>query len=77
MKIFLAGASGVIGRNLIPRPAADWLPAYAAAIGAPPPPQRPGIGGGLRGAENTRARKELGWEPWYPSWREGFRNALG
>jgi nucleoside-diphosphate-sugar epimerase len=26
-----------------------------------------------RGASNEKARKELGWEPRYPSWREGFR----
>lgn len=25
-----------------------------------------------RGADNTRARKELGWVPRHPSWRQGF-----
>jgi 2-alkyl-3-oxoalkanoate reductase len=25
-----------------------------------------------RGASNAKARKELGWAPRYPSWREGF-----
>jgi nucleoside-diphosphate-sugar epimerase len=25
-----------------------------------------------RGASNAKARKELGWTPRYPSWREGF-----
>ena len=25
-----------------------------------------------RGASNAKARRELGWEPRYPSWREGF-----
>ncbi len=53
MKIFLAGASGVIGRHLVPRLA------------------------GLRGAANSRARKDYGWQPIHPSWREGFRTALG
>jgi nucleoside-diphosphate-sugar epimerase len=26
----------------------------------------------IRGASNAKARRELGWEPAYPSWREGF-----
>jgi nucleoside-diphosphate-sugar epimerase len=26
-----------------------------------------------RGYSNERAEKELGWEPRYGSWREGFR----
>jgi nucleoside-diphosphate-sugar epimerase len=25
-----------------------------------------------RGASNAKARRELGWQPEYPSWREGF-----
>jgi nucleoside-diphosphate-sugar epimerase len=61
----------------VPAAATDWLPAYAAAIGAPPPPCKPGTGGGLRGASNSRARTEFGWEPIHPSWRDGFRTALG
>ncbi len=32
---------------------------------------------GLRGASNAKAKRELGWEPRYPSWRQGFREALG
>ena len=31
----------------------------------------------IRGASNAKARRELGWEPLHPSWREGFRTALG
>jgi nucleoside-diphosphate-sugar epimerase len=31
----------------------------------------------VRGASNARAKSELGWEPRYPSWREGFRTGLG
>ena len=26
-----------------------------------------------RGASNEKARRELGWNPSHPSWREGFR----
>jgi nucleoside-diphosphate-sugar epimerase len=28
-----------------------------------------------RGASNAKARRELGWQPKYPSWRDGFRTA--
>lgn len=68
----------------------DWLPAYAEAMGAKPPRRVPAwlarlvagraaamMAADLRGASNERARRELGWSPRYPSWREGFREALG
>jgi nucleoside-diphosphate-sugar epimerase len=67
-----------------PAPMRDWLPGLAAAIGAKPPRHVPTWLGGLlmggmlpvmtqaRGASNAKARKELGWTPRYPSWREGF-----
>jgi len=72
-----------------PATVAEWLPAYAEALGAKRPWKVPGfigrlLGGtaarmtvGLRGASNAKARRELGWEPRYPSWRSGFREALG
>jgi nucleoside-diphosphate-sugar epimerase len=72
-----------------PATVAEWLPAYAEALGAKRPWQVPGfiarlVGGtaarmviGLRGASNAKARRALGWEPGYPSWRAGFREALG
>lgn len=61
-----------------PAAGTDWLPVYAAAIGAGVPPRKqPGTGSGLRGAANATARKDYGWEPVHPSWREGFRTALG
>jgi nucleoside-diphosphate-sugar epimerase len=28
------------------------------------------------GFANAKARRELGWEPRYPSWRQGFREEL-
>ena len=52
-----------------------WLPRYARLLGAPPPPVRPGREGWERGASNARAR-ERGWRPAYPTWREGFKEAL-
>ena len=72
-----------------PATAAEWLPALAAAAGAKPPRRvpawlaRPLAGEAsvvmmteIRGASNAKARRELGWEPRWPSWREGFRHAL-
>jgi hypothetical protein len=29
-----------------------------------------------RGASNAKAKRELGWQPAHPSWRQGFREAL-
>jgi hypothetical protein len=67
----------------------DWLPVFADAIGAPTPRHVPvwlgRLFGGelgvtmmteLRGASNEKAKRELGWELRYPSWREGFRDGL-
>ncbi|MFE9425547.1 NAD-dependent epimerase/dehydratase family protein [Kitasatospora sp. NPDC006697] len=61
-----------------PAAAAQWVPALAAALGLPAPaaseaPRQPWE----RGADNSYARKVLGWEPVHPSWREGFARHLG
>ncbi|MGY0059960.1 NAD-dependent epimerase/dehydratase family protein [Streptomyces sp. LZ34] len=57
-----------------PAPARAWLPAFAAAVGAPAP--APAVDGGRagweRGADNTLARRRLGWRPLHPTWRTGF-----
>jgi 2-alkyl-3-oxoalkanoate reductase len=29
-----------------------------------------------RGSSNAKAKRELGWQPIWPSWREGFRRGL-
>jgi nucleoside-diphosphate-sugar epimerase len=68
-----------------PARVADWLPAAASAIGAPQPRHVPRWLGRMlageavtvmmtevRGASNAKAKRELGWEPKHPSWREGF-----
>jgi len=70
-----------------PAPVAVWLPEYALALGAKPPRHVPVWLGRLatgevgvsmmtqiRGASNAKAKRELGWEPRYRSWREGFRS---
>ena len=31
----------------------------------------------IRGISSVRARRELGWEPVYASWRDGFARGLG
>ena len=85
------GAPGVY--NIVdddPAPVSQWLPELARIIGAKPPRHvpawvaRPLIGGHgvslmtqIRGSSNAKAKRELGWEPKYPSWREGFRTGLG
>src|SRR6266508_4473056 len=116
MKIFVAGASGALGRQLVPlladaghevvgtttspqkletlralgaRPVSAWLPYAANLVGAKPPRHVPFWLGKLfagemlatmmvegRGASNAKAKRELDWQPLYPSWREGFVNGL-
>lgn len=68
-----------------PARVADWLPALAGTLGAKPPHRLPRVLGRLlageaaavmmtevRGASNAKAKRELGWQPGHPSWREGF-----
>jgi 2-alkyl-3-oxoalkanoate reductase len=81
------GAPGVY--NIVdsdPAPVAEWLPYLAKAAGAKPPLRLPVWLGRLlagdfvvaqmteaRGSSNEKAKKELGFQPQYESWREGFR----
>jgi nucleoside-diphosphate-sugar epimerase len=73
-----------------PAPVRDWLPVLAEAIGAKPPLRlpawlvRPMIGEqgvaamtSIRGSSNAKAKRDLGWQPRYPTWRQGFREGLG
>ena len=68
-----------------PAPVREWLPALASALDAKPPRRIPRWLGRLaagematlmmtdvRGASNEKAKRELGWAPRHPSWREGF-----
>ncbi|UYM03851.1 NAD-dependent epimerase/dehydratase family protein [Solicola gregarius] len=68
----------------------DWLPALAAELGAKPPMRLPRWLGrvvagehavslmtSMRGSSNAKAKRELGWELKYPSWREGFKHGIG
>lgn len=54
----------------------EWAPVYASRVGAPPPAIKEGRHPWERGASNAKARAQ-GWELVYPSWRQGFAEALG
>ena len=73
-----------------PAPASEWLPYLAACAGAKRPMRVPKwlarlLAGEVavtmmtegRGFSNAKAKRELGWELRYPSWRQGFREGLG
>jgi nucleoside-diphosphate-sugar epimerase len=73
-----------------PAPVSEWVPGLAQAIDAPRPWRVPApiarmVAGGYgvtvmtrgQGASNELAKRELGWRPDHPSWRQGFRTALG
>jgi nucleoside-diphosphate-sugar epimerase len=84
------GAPGIY--NVVddePAPLREWLPAFAKVLGAKPPRRVPvwlaklvagsstaAMATQLRGASNAKAKRELGWQPRYPSWRQGFHEAL-
>ena len=68
-----------------PAAARDWIPAFCRDIGAPAPIHVPGLVVELmagrfaaatmregRGASNRKAKRELGWTPRHPTWRDGF-----
>jgi nucleoside-diphosphate-sugar epimerase len=56
-----------------PAAARDWVPAFCASVGAPAPPVSDAPRRAwARGADNRRARDQLGWRPRHPSWRHGF-----
>jgi nucleoside-diphosphate-sugar epimerase len=84
------GAPGIY--NVVddePSPLREWLPAFAEMMGAKPPRRLPAwlvrlaVGKAMarsavetRGASNEKAKRELGWQPAHPSWRQGFPEML-
>jgi nucleoside-diphosphate-sugar epimerase len=73
-----------------PAPVSEWLPYLAERAGARPPLRVPtwlarplagemavGVMTEARGFCNAKAKRELGWELRYPSWRQGFQEELG
>lgn len=68
-----------------PAPVREWLPYLASVLGAKPPRHFPAwvarlvagelavmMGTELRGASNTKAKRDLGLTLRYPTWRRGF-----
>jgi nucleoside-diphosphate-sugar epimerase len=73
-----------------PAPLREWLPVLASALDAKRPRRIPRWLGRLaageaatimmteaRGSSNEKAKRELGWQLRYPSWRLGFAEGLG
>src|SRR5215211_5106737 len=72
-----------------PAPASEWLPYLAACAGMRRPMRLPKwlaqlLAGEMvkivtqgRAFSNAKAKRELGWELRYPSWRQGFKAELG
>ncbi len=72
-----------------PARVAEWLPFLAQAAGAKAPYRMPAWLGRLaagevgvsmmtqiRGSSNAKAKRELSWQPAWPSWRQGFLHGL-
>ncbi len=72
-----------------PATVAEWLPFLAQALGGKPPYHIPAWLGRLaagevgismmtqaRGCANAKAKRELGWQLQWPSWRQGFTRGL-
>jgi nucleoside-diphosphate-sugar epimerase len=72
-----------------PAPASEWLPYLATCAGAKRPMRVPKWLARLlagdqavvmmtegRGFSNAKAKRELGWQLRYPSWRQGFKEEL-
>jgi nucleoside-diphosphate-sugar epimerase len=70
-----------------PAPMRDWVPVFCEAVGAKRPRRLPawlvrlvaGAGAAamatsVRGASNAKIKHELGWQPRYSSWRQGFHD---
>jgi 2-alkyl-3-oxoalkanoate reductase len=79
----VAGTYNVVDDE--PAEVSVWLVELAKVLGAKPPRRLPAWLGRLivgapgvsmmtriRGSSNEKAKRVLGWQPAYPSWREGF-----
>jgi len=72
-----------------PAPVREWLPFLAHELGAKRPVRIPRVVGRLlageaavvmmteiKGASNAKAKRELGWQPRWSTWRIGFAKGL-
>jgi 2-alkyl-3-oxoalkanoate reductase len=89
--VLALGHDGPAVYNIVddePAPCRAWLPELAKIVGARRPRRFPKPVARLfageapvvmstesRGAANAKAKRELGWTPRYPSWRQGFAAA--
>jgi 2-alkyl-3-oxoalkanoate reductase len=84
----VAGVYNVVDDD--PAPVREWLPFLAEQVGAKRPLRVPRLVGRLlageaavmmmtdiRGASNAKAKRELGWQPRWTTWRVGFAKGLG
>jgi nucleoside-diphosphate-sugar epimerase len=82
------GSRGVYNVVDDPAPVAEWLPALTRMLSGKQPRRVPRfilrLAAGefavvmmtdARGASNAKAKRELGWRPAHPSWRQGFAAA--
>jgi 2-alkyl-3-oxoalkanoate reductase len=84
------GAPGIY--NVVddePAAGSAWIPYVAELVGAKKPRRVPvwaarlvagrmvGFATGLQPVSNAKAKGDLGWQPQYASWRDGFRAELG
>jgi nucleoside-diphosphate-sugar epimerase len=72
-----------------PAPGHEWIPYVADLVGARKPIRVPvfiarmaagrmaAMATQLQPVSNSKAKTELGWQPRYPSWRDGFQAELG
>jgi nucleoside-diphosphate-sugar epimerase len=73
-----------------PAPVSEWVPVFVESVGAKRPFRVPAwvarvVAGRVavegmtrqRGASNAKAKRELGWTPKHPTWRDGFHAADG
>jgi 2-alkyl-3-oxoalkanoate reductase len=88
----LAVEQGIGIYNIVdddPAPVHEWLPVTAAMLGAKPPRHAPAWLARLltgehlavmmmesRAGSNAKAKRELGWRPRHPSWRQGFAEII-
>jgi 2-alkyl-3-oxoalkanoate reductase len=67
----------------------EWMPYLCEIVGAKPPLHLPRwvawLAGGpllismmenIRGSDNSKAKRELGWTPRWPTWRDGFKSGM-
>jgi uncharacterized protein YbjT (DUF2867 family) len=71
MRVFVAGATGAIGRQLVPR----LVAAGHEVTGMARSESKQAMIRELGAVPNAKAKRDLAWRPTHPSWRQGFAAA--